>query len=221
MVLSLEEAPPYEGPVTVKALRDSMALKGIGGLRSEARVRVKRGGKGLGTYKGALAFEGPDLLRLRVYGAFATTGLEAVHARGRLQIFIPQEGVLYEGESPAYADDLTYSVRDTGGDYELLVHESHDGANRLQASYVFDRETLLNREVNFYDAGEMYLRISFARYLGGVPMSASIELYGGYSAEVELIEPERVEDLPDELFGPIPRGHAMVMPLELIVEQAR
>jgi hypothetical protein len=205
----------------VEALRDSMAFKGVSGLRSEVRVRVRREGKGLGTYKGSLAFESPDLLRLRVYGALGNAGLEAVHSRGLLQIYFPQERVLYEGKSPASGGGLAYNMRDSGGDYELLAYESHNGATRLRASYVFDRETLLNKEINFYDSDERYLTISFARYLGGVPMSMSVDLFGGYSADVELIDPERVDDLPDELFKPIPRGDAIVMPLELIVEQAR
>lgn len=221
LVLSLAEVPPYEGPVTVEVLRDAMALKGISGLKSEARVSVKRGRKGLGTYKGSLAFENPDLLRVRVYGTLATTGLEAVHALGLLQIYLPQEGVLYEGESPAVGDDLTYSIRDKGGDYVLFVHRPYNGAPRLRASYIFDRKTLLNKEINFYDEGERYMRIRFARYFNGLPMSSRVDLYGGYSADIELIDPEPVADLPDVLFEPIPHGEVRILPLKRIVKQGR
>lgn len=219
IALSLDEVEPYEGPVTVDVLKERLVLGDIGTLRAEVRVRAKMGKKNLGNYKGALVFERPSSLRLRVYGAFGTPGMEVVHSMGTIQVYVPQDRVLYEGRSPAEPEELTYTIRDNGKEYVLFVLGEDGDLVRLHATYIFDRSTLLNKEINFFREGERFLRMRFARYSGGVPLLSQMDLFNGYSARIELLEPETGVELAPGLFELVPHDGVRVLPLERMLKE--
>lgn len=214
VVLSLEEVAPYGGPITVDVLKEHIAFREVRTLRSEVRVRAESGRRRLGNYRGALLYSRPGSVRLKLYSAFGAVGLDAVHSGGTLQIYFPQEKVLYAGESPVTGDGFDYGIRDDGEEYVLLAF----GPDGLRASYVFDRSTLLNKEIDYYGEGESLLKMRFARYSNGIPLLAEIGLSNGYSVEAELIEPERDVEIPDRIFAPA-IGHegVRVFPLERLM----
>jgi len=218
-VLSLDEAPAYEGPVTEEALRERLAMRGVDTLRANVGVKAKRGKKNLGTYRGRLVFRGPGSIRLRVYDAMGAAAMEALHSEGVIQVYLPREGVLYEGRAPSAQDGLTYTLRDNGGEYVLFALSSAGGSSTLHASYVFDRRTLLNKEANLFRYGERFLRIRFARYSKGIPRLSQLDFPGGYSVRLSLEEPEEGVELPPEIFEPVPHEGARVLPLERLIKE--
>lgn len=214
-VLSLEEVPPYEGSVTVDVLKRHIVLQDVTTLKAKLRVRAGEGSRKLGSYKGAILYARPHSVRLRLYGAFGSAGLDAAHSDDFLKIYFPREKVLYKGRSPSAQGELTYVIRDDGEEYVLLAFAPGDGSRQLQASYIFDRRTLLNKEVNYYNDGERLLRMRFSRYSNGVPELADIDLANGFSIRAELIEPEKGAEVPEQLFD-IAVGHEGVMVFPLV-----
>jgi hypothetical protein len=219
LLLHPGEVEPYDGPVTIEVLKDSHVFKKFRTLRSEVKVKAMRGRKRLGRYQGALVYERPGSVRLRVYGPMGATGVDAVHSGGVLQILLPQRNYLYEGAAPLpEPEKLLYSMEDDGKRYTLYAFKPGDGDARLHAAYTFDRRTLLNTGITLYREGEGFLRMQFAGFAGNVPHLAMLDLFNGYSMEIELLEPETDSDISPEFFEHFEHEGLKVLPLKRILK---
>lgn len=121
---SLYEAPAYEDgvpEVTVPILKDAIFFESIKGVSSEVNVKVLKEEKKLGTFKGVFAFLSPDLMRLRVFDPFGSTILDLLQSGSMLQVLLPANNVLYEGEAPSIGipKGLLYSIEEKRDGYIL------------------------------------------------------------------------------------------------------
>jgi hypothetical protein len=215
------EAPTYEGIVNVEVLKDRRILKNIKSLRSEVKVKLKRGKKSLGSFKGALLFEQPGSVRLRVYSPLGSGGVDIVHLNGLLQVFIPEQGVLYEGRSPATKTELSYYMENEDKRYTLFALKAEEWGTSVYASYVYDKRALLNKKITMYKGGERFVVMRFRDFIDGVPMRAKFELFSGYTMYLDLLKPEIDIDVSPELFELYGHGGLTVLPLERILTEGR
>jgi hypothetical protein len=219
--LRVPEAPTYEGPVDVEVLKDRRILKNIKTLRSEVKVKFKRGKKSLGSFKGALLFENPESIRLRVYSPIGSGGVDIVHLNSLLQIFIPDQGVLYEGQSPATKTELSYYMESKDSHYKLFALKAEDWGTSVYASYSYDKRALLNKKITMYKGSESFVVMRFRDFIDGVPMRAKLDLFNGYAMYIDLIEPEINVDISPEFFELYGHGGLTVLPLERILTEGR
>lgn len=219
--LRVPEAPTYEGPVNVEVLKERRALKNVRTLRSEVKVKLKWGKKSLGSYKGALLFEQTDSIRLRVYSPFGSGGVDIVHLKGLLQVLIAEQGILYEGDSPATNKELSYYMEDKDSHYKLFATKAEEWGTSIYASYSYDKRTLLNKKVTIYDEGDKFVVMRFTDFIDGVPMRAKFELYNGYKMYLDLREPEVDVDVSPEFFELYGHGGLTVLPLERLFTEGR
>jgi hypothetical protein len=219
--LRVPEAPTYEGPVDIEVLKDRRVLKNIRTLRSEVKVKFKRGKKSLGSFKGALLFEHPESMRLRVYSPLGAGGVDLVHLNGLLQIFIPEQGVLYEGQSPATKTELGYYMENKDSHYKLFALKTEEWGTSIYASYSYNKRTLLNKKITMYKEGESFVVMRFRDFIDGVPMRAKLDLFNGYVMYIDLIQPEIDIDISPELFELYGHGELTVLPLERILTEGR
>lgn len=219
--LRVPEAPTYEGPVNVEVLKDRRVLKNIRTLRSEVKVKLKWGKKNLGSFKGAIIFENPESIRLRIYGPFGSDGVDIIHVNGVLQILIPDQGILYEGRSPATKAELSYYMEDNDSHYKLFAIKAEEWGTSIYASYWYDKRALLNRKVTLYKGSENFVVMRFADFIGGVPMRAKFELFNGYKIYLDLIEPEVNVDVSPDFFELYSHGGLTVLPLERLFTEGR
>jgi hypothetical protein len=219
--IRVPEPEPYEGPVDMEVLKSFKVLHDVSSLRSEVRVKVKRGKKKLGNLKGALLFHAPDYFRLRVYSPFGSDGVDIVHSDGLLQAYVPENGVIYEGPSPATTKELSYRMEEKGSHYTLLALKSEAWGTKVYASYDYDHRTLLNKKIIIYENGDKFVKMHFKDFLGAVPLRAKFELLSGYTMYLDLIDPEVDVDIDSEYFEPIEHDGLKVLPLERIMSEGR
>ena len=212
------ELSPYEGPVTVEVLKDFVVFKKTRTLRSELDVKVISANGRTGRLSGVLLYEYPHNVRLRLYDPFGTTVVDAVHAEGLLQLYLPLKRYLYEEATPVVDGGLSYSMEENEeeDEYALNVFARAGGSRVILARHVFDHRTLRQKSVYVYRRGENFLRIVLAESSGELPLAARLDLYGGYSMELRLIDPEPGADLPLEAFWPITHDGKRVLPLRLL-----
>lgn len=219
--LRVPEAPTYVGPVNLEVLKERRVFKNIRTLRSEVKVKLKWGKKSLGSYKGVLLFENPESIRLRVYSPFGTGGVDIVHLNGLLQIFVPEQGILYEGRSPATKADLSYYLEDNDSHYKLFAMKAEEWGTSIYASYTYDKRALLNRKVTLYKGGDKFVVMQFTDFVDGVPMRAKFELFNGYKVYLDFIQPEVNVDISPEFFERYAHRGLTVLPLERLFTEGR
>jgi hypothetical protein len=215
------EAPTYEGPVNVEVLKDRRILKNIRTLKSEVKVKLKKGKKSLGSFKGALLFEQPGSVRLRVYSPLGSGGVDIVHLNGLLQVFIPEQGVLYEGPSPDMKTELSYYMENKDNYYKLFALKAEEWGTSIYASYSYDKRALLNKKVTMYKGGERFVVMRFRDFIDGLPMRAKFELFSGYTIYLDLLEPEVDVDVSPDFFELYGHGGLTVLPLNRILNEGR
>jgi hypothetical protein len=215
------EPKPYEGPVDVEVLKSFRVFKDVTSVRSEVRVKIKRGKKRLGTLKGSLIFHEPDYFRLRVYSPIGTAGMDLLHADGMIQAYVPDEGVIYEGPSPATKKELRFRMEENDNEYILYALKTEEWGTKIHASYEYDHRTLINKKLTVYNSGEKFVDMSFKDFLGTVPLRARFELMEGYTMYLDLLAPEINVDVSPELFEFMDHGGLTVLPLERIMREPR
>jgi outer membrane lipoprotein-sorting protein len=219
--IQVPEPEPYEGPVDLEVLKDFKVLHGVTSIRSEVRVKVRRGKKKLGSLKGALLYHEPDYIRLRVYSPLGSDGVDIVHVNGLLQAYVPSNGVIYEGHTPITKEGLRYYMEEHEKKYTLVALKPEAWGTSIYAQYEYDRTTLLNKRVTVYEDGEQFAKMYFKDFLGAVPLRAKFELFGGYAMYIDLINPEVDVDIPPEYFEQMSHEGLQVLPLERIMNEGR
>jgi hypothetical protein len=217
--LMLGPAVPYEGQVTVDALRKSIVFDSMKAVRSEVKARIFKGGKKLGSFKGVFLYRYPGFTRLRAFDLFGAPVMDMVLASGTMQVYFPGSDVLYKGRAPALGapEDAGYSV---GFEDEMYVLYSEEPSRNRRVFY-FDPVTLRNTGMTVYMDGNKFITADFARFSGPAPMAIRLSFINGFKVEMELREPEVNGKVPLELFGPIGRGGTTVLPLGRLMRKAQ
>lgn len=214
-----EPAVPYEGPVTVDALRKFIVFDGMKAVRSEVKARVIKQGKKKGSFKGVFLYRYPGFMRLRAFDLFGAQAMDMVSAPGLMQVYFPGSDVLYEGRAPALGapEDAEYSMGFENGMYVLHAQEqAGDGR-----AFYFDPVTLRNTGMAVYMDGNKFITADFARFSGPVPMAIRLSFANGFAVEMQLKEPEVNGDVPLEFFDPIGHEGRAVLPLERLMRGGR
>ncbi len=209
---------PYEGPVTIEALKNSSVFRKIKALKSEVRVRVYRDGRKVGSFRGVLLYEQPSSVRMRLFNAFGSTAVDLLHSDGLLQLYMPGKRHLYEGRTPL-PKKLSHTLGDDGKSYVLFAHSPDGGGPGPVATYTYDRRTLLNTGIRVYRDGESFLDIRFDNFSGTIPYTATMSLLNGYSMRMELKRPSLDPVVSSEFFEPFGHEGKKVFPLRLILRE--
>ncbi|MCK4911857.1 MAG: hypothetical protein KAR83_09445 [Thermodesulfovibrionales bacterium] len=201
--------------VTVESLKKKRAFEGVPALRGEVRVRIKRDGRKVGGFKGALAYRPPDTMRLRMLTPFGTTAADLVRVVGRTEVFVPGKERLYVGWTPPLKEPVgaEYSAYIDNGWPVLDVTSKGELASR----YRFDPATGKNISIEAFSGGEgqRALEVRFSVYDGNVPGIIVFD-FGGLEIEIEMEFPEVVEGLEDRLFHPFEKEDREILPLEAL-----
>lgn|GEM_PF-2579726 len=212
---------PFIGTVDVEALKDHRVLHDVTSFKSEVKVKIMRGKKNLGTFKGALIFNSPDNFRMRVYSPFGSVGVDIIHANGLVQAYVPEQNVLYEGSSPATKAELNFRMDENDKSYNLMALIPKRWGTRIYATYSFEKKALQNRNMTIYEDGEKFAKMQFRDYIGGVPLRARVDMMSGYVLYIYLQLPETGVELDPELFEPFSHDGVEVLPLKRILTEGR
>jgi hypothetical protein len=219
-----ETGVPYEGPVTVDALRKSIVFNDLRAVRSEVKAKVLKQGisggrdKKIGKFKGVFLYLYPEHMRLRAYDPFGAPVMDMVSASGLTQVYFPGNGVLYEGSAPALGvpDDALYEMKTYEDRYILIAHEL--GLDRRE--YYFDPVTLRNTGMAVYMDGKRFLVADFAAFSGPAPMRIRLSFANGFIVEMELKKPAINGEVPLRFFDPIEHRDRTVLPLERLMRSS-
>lgn len=213
-----ETVKPFEGPVTVNVLKERLFFQSIGTLSSEVSVRVFRGRKKMGTFQGVFAYMFPDSIKLRVFDPFGLTAMEMLTSGTMIQVFIPQDNLLYEGNIPSLRmpPGSLYSIEETKAGYILYAFRPGGDTLELTGKHSFLRRTLLNTAVSVYRNGRRFISINFDDFSQTVPMSIRMSFFNGFVMEMTLKEPEINEEIPPEYFEPLGHQGRSVLPVQLL-----
>jgi len=215
---------PYEGPVTVEALQQSVGFGDVRSIKALAGVTVSKQGSNESSMNGVIGYKAPRKLRIDLFGPFGLTVTELIISGDLLQISVPQKNILYEW----YAPEVSFTGLMKGsfryehaeeGDMHVLFAYSADGHNsELAAKYYFDRTYLLNRAISLYKDGSEVIRAEFDDFNGRVPERIKITLSSGLAVNIALQESEFDSDIPDEYFRTIEHGDKQIKPFEELLK---
>ena len=223
-----ETGVPYEGPVTVDALRKSIVFNDLRAVRSEVKARVLRQGisgerdKKIGKFKGVFLYLYPGHMRLRAYDPFGAPVMDMVSASGMTQVYFPGNGVLYEGRAQSIGvpddalDDALYEMKIYEDRYVLIAHER--GLDKRE--YYFNPVTLRNTGMAVYVDGKRFMMADFAAFSGPAPMRIRLSFANGFIVEMELKKPAINGEVPLRFFDPISHGDMTVLPLERLMRSS-
>ena len=94
------EPAPYEGTVTVEALKQSVGFGNVRSIKALADVTVYKQGKNEGSMNGVFAYMAPRKMRIDLFGPFGLTVTEVLISGDLLQVSVPQKNILYEWNDP-------------------------------------------------------------------------------------------------------------------------
>lgn len=206
------EIGPYQGPVTVEALKQSIGFGNVRSLKALAEVSITKQGEYEGGMNGIFAYKAPGKMRITLFGPFGLTLSEIVISGELLQLSVPSKNILYEWDSPEVSfsglmnSRFRYEMGVEADGYVLLAYKSDELNSDVAAKYFFDRTYLLNREIFFYKDGSEVMKAEFNDYNGRVPERTRLTLANGLVLDIDLKEPVFDSDIPDEYFRAIEHG---------------
>lgn len=210
--------PLFKGPVTMDTLRDSLAFRNIGSLKSEVSVKVTRGGERLGTFKGIFAYRSPGSMRLRLLSPMGVTAVEVLMSGDLLQLHMTPKKILYEGDAPdiAMPREAFYGMEVERESYILYAFKPRKGVMELTGKYSFHPLTLKNTGITLYTGGSRFVGIMLGDYSGELPMYMRLSFFNGYVMELTFKAPEVGADVPEKYFAPINGSGKTVLPLRAL-----
>jgi outer membrane lipoprotein-sorting protein len=206
------EIGPYQGPVTVDSLKQSIGFGNVRSLKALTEVSISKQGEKKGDMNGIFAYKAPGKMRINLFGPFGLTLTEIVISGELLQLSVPSKNTLYEWNSPEVSfsgllnSSFRYEMGVEGDGYVLLAYKSDELNSDVAAKYFFDRIYLLNRAIYFYKDGSEVVRAEFNDYNGRVPERTRLTLSNGLVLDIALQEPEFGVDIPDKYFRAIEHG---------------
>jgi len=215
-------ADVYRGPVDLKILKDSVAFRHIESLRSQVGVTVyKDGGREEGSFKGIFAYKSPGMIRLRLLSPLGVTAMDMLVANGLLQVYIPHNGTLYEGEAPLLnmPEDAFYGMEVEKESYVLYAFKPSSGVRsgkvmQIAGKFTFHPLTLWNTGISVYKEGRRYVSLLLGDYAGRVPHFIRFSFPNGFVMEMALENPSVDEEVPGSYFDPISSRGKEVLPIE-------
>lgn len=211
-VLRRTEMEPYQGTVTVEALKQSIGLTDVRSLKALIEVGITKQGENKGSMNGIFAYKAPGNMRITLFGPFGLTITEIVMSEELLQLFVPSKNILYEWNSPGVGfsglmnNRFRYEMVTEADGYVLLAYKSDEPNSAVAAKYFFDRTYLLNRKICFYKDGSEFIKAEFSDFNGRVPERTRLTFSNGLTLEIALQEPELDADIPAEYFKVIEHG---------------
>jgi hypothetical protein len=211
-VLKRPPLAPYEGPVTVGILRQSVGFGDIRSIKALDEVNISKKGKAEGSLNGVFAYKAPGRMRIDLFGPFGLTAAEILVSDELIQISVPSKNLLYEWNSPeirfsGLSDSrFSYEMEEEADGYVLLASAPEATAAHGTVKYFFDRTYLLNRAIRFYRDGSEALRAEFSSFNGRVPEEMRLVFADGLVLDIALREAEYDTDIADEYFRRIEHG---------------
>lgn len=224
---------PYEGVVTVEALRKSLIFDDIKSIRSEVTIGILKGGKTIEAFEGIIAYMKPDSLNMRFFGPLGLTAAEVILLNNYVQVYIPFKNTLYEGEIPHLLGQLPsgeaiYSIDETDEGYALnefrpsVGSQSDKETMEIKRRYTFSRAVLLNTGIAVYDKGERFADVSFGDFSDSkLPMTVNVFLSNGFAMDIRLIEPVVDAEISVDFFKPKSHKDIEVKPLKELFEKGK
>ncbi len=224
-VLRRAEPAPYEGMVTVEALKQSVGFGNVRSIKALADVTVYKQGKNEGSMNGVFAYKAPRKMRIDLFGPFGLTVTEILISGDLLQVSVPQKNILYEWNAPEVSftglmkGGFRYEMGEEGDMHVLFAYSTDGQNNDVAAKYYFDRTYLLNRAMSFYKDGSEVIKTEFDDFNGRVPERIKIMLSSGLVMDIVLQESEFDSDIPDEYFKTIEHGDKQIKSFEELLKR--
>jgi outer membrane lipoprotein-sorting protein len=202
------ELHPYEGPVNLDVLKQSAGLGNVESIKAFADVTVLRQNEKQSSLNGVFAYKAPGKMRINLFGPFGLTATEILISEGLIQLSIPSQNLLYEGNVPgvhftgAMNGNFVYEMKEEADGY-ILLGRSRQQETPVSAVYYFDRSYLLNRTMNIYRNGSDILKTVFSDFNGRTPERMRLAFANGLSLDIRLKEPELDSEIPDAYFSSI------------------
>ena len=224
-VLRRTEPAPYEGMITVEALKQSVGFGNVRSIKALAEVTVYKKGGNKGSMNGVFAYKAPRKMRIDLFGPFGLTVTELLISGDLLQVTVPQKNILYEGNAPEVSftglmkRGFRYEMGEEGDMHVLFAYLADGQNNDVAAKYYFDRTFLLNRAMSLYKNGSEVIKTEFDDFNGRVPERIKIMLSGGLVMDIALQESEFDSDIPDEYFKAIEHGDKKIKSFEELLKR--
>ena len=219
------ELEPYEGPVTVEVLKQSVGFGNVRSIKAFADVVILKQGEIQRTLSGVFGYKAPEKLRINLFGPFGMTVTEILISGELLQLSVPPRNVLYEWNSPGVSvaglmnGPFRYAIAEEGEMYMLSASGSDESNAGVVAEYFFDRTYLLNRASSFFKDGSAVLKAEFNDFNGRVPERTRLSFPNGTVMEIVLREPEFDSDIPDEYFKVIDHGDKQIRSFQEVLQR--
>ncbi|MBI4824641.1 MAG: hypothetical protein HY805_10515 [Nitrospirae bacterium] len=218
---------PYEGIVTVEALRGSLIFNDIKSIKSEVTVGFLKEGKTV-DIEGIVAYMMPESLNIRFFGPLGLTAAEVILLGNYLQVYVPFENTLYEGEIPHLltpelpSSETIYSMAETDEGYTLNEFCQQKETMSLIRQYTFSRDTLLNTGISVYDKEGKFADVLFSDFSDSkLPMTVNVSLSNGFVMDIRLIEPQVNSKVSEELFKLKSHEDREVKPLKALFKKGK
>lgn len=215
---------PYEGIVTIEALKQSVGFGNVKSIKALAKVTVYKQGSNEGSMNGVVGYKSPRQMRIDLFGPFGLTVTELLISGDLLQILVPQKNILYEWNSPEISftglmqGAFRYEMAEEGDMHVLFAYLADGENSEVAAKYYFDRTYLLNRAISLYKDGPEVIKAEFDDFNGRVPERIKITLSSGLAVNIALQEAEFDSDIPDEYFKTIEHGDKQIKPFEELLK---
>ncbi|PKL47950.1 MAG: hypothetical protein CVV37_08030 [Nitrospira bacterium HGW-Nitrospira-1] len=207
---------PYEGPVTVEILKQSVGFGNVRSIKAIADVTISKEGETHGRLNGIFAYKAPGMMRVNLFGPFGLTVTEILISGELFQFSVPPKHVLYEMNSPEVNFSglmngcFRYEMAEEGEMYVLLAYNTDKQNPEVTARYYFDRGYLLNRTIRFYKDGSEVIKADFNDFNGRAPERTRLTFSNRMVIDIALHEPEFDADIPDEYFSAIEHGDKQI-----------
>lgn len=215
-VLRGPEVSPYEGPVTIEILKQSVGFGNVRSIKALAGVTIFKERESQGSLNGVFAYKAPGMMRVNLFGPFGLTVTEILISGELFQFSVPTKHVLYELKSPEVNfsgltnNGFRYDINKEGDWYVLAAYKTAEWNSELVAKYFFDGIFLLNRTVSFYYDGSEVIKADFNDFNGRVPERTRLAFSNGMVIDIALQGPEFDEEIPDEYFRAIDHGDKQI-----------
>lgn len=207
-LLLSRHAFPAENPVTPEVLKGIIERLAFKMAATTFDLSIYKDGEPRGEFQGVAAFKIPDRITLKLFGPFGLTILDLIGKDGVLQLYVPSEDELYQGDLPKdlwlifgiLEERYQYVMEETEDYYILYLLGFEEGSLSIRAKYYFDKIAMIYRKVDILKNGKSQFRVEINKFRDDFPLYVTFHLPSGLSLAIKNRDVKLDVSPPDELF---------------------
>jgi outer membrane lipoprotein-sorting protein len=207
-IISSDNAFSEEITVTAEHLKGIITESPFKTAKTTFDISIYKDNEPRGEFQGVSALKAPDRFTFKLFGLFGLTIFDVIGKDNTLQLYVPSNDELYQGDLPRdtwlifgiLEDRYRYVMEDINDYYILYLLDNEDNSLSIRAKFYFDKTELKQRKIDILKNGKTQFRAEINEFRDNFPLHMTFYFPSGITIVIKNKEIKLNEIPSEELF---------------------